>query len=284
MKQTEQEILDVSLQKRLKGVNGPFTLSARMEVPIGQSVGIMGPSGSGKSSILRMLAGLMMPDQGWIRIGKNTWFDQSARINLKPQIRRPAYVMQEYGLSPNMSVRDNLTFAIGKKKNGTEIDHWLEKAGLQGLSDEKPLRLSGGQKQRLALVRALIVKPNLLLLDEPLAAQDQQTRLQWQQDLKSWTSSESQLTTVLVSHDPEELLRLTDMVFEIRNGQAMTLGHPSNLFPQSDGQLQAELIAIDTQKEEAEVLMGRQRLKLRLNHEWKTGQMVRFSPEEILKP
>ncbi|MEO0469594.1 MAG: ATP-binding cassette domain-containing protein [Bacteroidota bacterium] len=281
MRNIQANTFQLSLQKRLKGVGGEMNLSFALKCELGTTIGLMGASGAGKSSVLKMIAGLMKPDQGRISLGQEVWYDHQKNLSCSPQQRRPGFVMQDYALFPNMSVRENIVFACEQKPENEKLNHWLEKAGLLQLADQKPIQLSGGQKQRLALVRALITEPRLLLLDEPLAAQDPATRRQWQSDLIAWTQSVPHMTTILVSHDPKELMRLADLVVEIKDGKSRVIGSPLNLFSEINTHLEAEIIAVDPLRKKTVVLLGEQKLNLSWQETHQTGQMIRFTPAEI---
>ncbi len=204
-------------------------LAVDITIASGESLALFGPSGAGKTSLLRMLAGLMRPDSGRIVVAGETWFDSQAGIDLPPQRRRAGLVFQDYALFPNMSVRGNLEYAL---KNGTDrarVDEILENVGLTGLSGRSPETLSGGQKQRVALARALVSRPGILLLDEPLSALDQSMRTQLQETIAS-LSERYRLAMVLVSHDHAEILRLARRVVRLESGRVVGEGKPDEVF------------------------------------------------------
>jgi molybdate transport system ATP-binding protein len=210
-------VITINIMRRLAGADGPFDLKVVTSIKKGELVSMYGPTGSGKSSVLRMIAGLMKPDDGVISIGNETWFNAESRTNLPTQYRNIGMVFQEYSLFPNMTVRENLRYALPKGQSIKIIDVLLDIAGLTGLQDKKPALLSGGQKQRVALTRALVRKPKLLLLDEPLSALDTEMRERLQEHILRF-HDEFGLTTILVSHDYPEILKMSSRVLVLEGG------------------------------------------------------------------
>ena len=153
---------------------GQFDLDQRFQSD--QSViGLFGASGSGKTTILHSIAGLVTPQAGWIKIKNQTWFDQAQKINLTTQQRRIGLVFQDAQLFPHKNVKQNLLFGfkhIQPQQRQFELDYIIELLKLEHLIERMPIKLSGGEKQRVALGRALLYSPQLLLLDEPLSALD----------------------------------------------------------------------------------------------------------------
>ena len=178
----------------------------------GNTIGLVGPSGSGKTTILRMICGLIKPDTGKIIINDKTWFDSEDNKNIPPKKRSVGMVFQQYLLFPNMTVRENLAYATPAKDKVAAIEEVLAVVGLRSELDRKPSLLSGGQQQRIALARALIRKPDILLLDEPLSALDHELRSKLQDDLKELLS-QIDIPVILVSHDQREISKLTDQIF-----------------------------------------------------------------------
>jgi molybdate transport system ATP-binding protein len=169
-----------------------------------------------------------MPDKGQIVFNDKIWFDSEKKINLPPQVRNVGYMFQDYALFPNMTVRKNIEFAQ-KTNNAEEVDNLLLQFGLETLQKQLPNKLSGGQKQRVALARALAAKPNLLLLDEPLSALDEELRLNLQDEiLKAHAMLNS--ATIMVSHDKKEVKKLADTVIMLRNGLIINQGKPEEVF------------------------------------------------------
>lgn len=220
-------MLEVSIQKRLQAANGELPLKLDFSCKPGEFLAISGKSGSGKTSLLRMISGLLSPEVGRICFNGQVWFDET--LNITPQLRDCGLVFQQYALFPNMSVEGNLKYALRKGQPLSDVEDLLQMMEIDGLRHEKPARLSGGQQQRVALARTLIQKPRLLLLDEPLSALDRSMRVRLQDYLRK-VHEQFDLTTVMVTHDPSEALRLADRIIEIDNGQIKREGKPADVF------------------------------------------------------
>lgn len=223
-------MIDITLSKALHSSTGPLQLNVQTQLEAGSFVTLFGPSGTGKTTILRMLAGLADPDRGRIIVNGDTWFDSDRRIGLSPQKRSIGFVFQDYALFPNLSVRENVAYATGKNE-ARWIDELLDLTGLAALERRLPDTLSGGQKQRVALARAIARKPALLLLDEPLSALDTKLRSQLQDDLAR-LHQRFGLTTLLVSHDVGEVFKLSQRVLRLEGGCIVHSGTPAEVFLQ----------------------------------------------------
>ena len=158
-------MIELSLHKELISSGGKMFLNIDISLKPGKFITLYGESGAGKTSTLRMLAGLMNPDQGKIRVNNSVWLDTDKKVKLKPQQRDIGYVFQDYALFPNMTVRKNLEYALDKRQDKSIIDELIDIIELTELQYRKPESLSGGQKQRVALARALVRQPKILLLD-----------------------------------------------------------------------------------------------------------------------
>jgi molybdate transport system ATP-binding protein len=191
-------------------------------------VAIFGESGTGKTTLLRILAGLTNPDKGIIRFGKMVWFDSTKKINLPPQQRNISLMFQDYALFPNMTIEKNIQFAQ-PKSNPIEVNELLNLFGLHELRKRKPSGLSGGQKQRVALARAIARKPRLLLLDEPLSALDAEMRNTLQNEIAK-VHQITGITTLMVSHDLNEVFKLASQVIYLENGLIRQTGTPDEVF------------------------------------------------------
>ena len=222
-------MIRLDIQKKLQAAAGEMLLDLDLEIKQGQLVTFYGASGAGKTSTLKMLSGLMNPDEGEIKVGVSTWFHSDRKINLRPQHRKIGYVFQNYALFPNMTVLQNLEFGLGKGQNKAIIQELVDMTELGDLQHRSPETLSGGQKQRVALARALVQQPEILLLDEPLSALDIKIRSKLQDYILS-VHRKFNLTTVLVSHDIGEIHKLSDWVFELQNGQVIRQGRPTDVF------------------------------------------------------
>lgn len=218
----------VKVKKQLIGYKGKFTLEADFTVEKGEFLTIFGKSGSGKTTILRMIAGLEKPDEGYIEFDGKVYLDSSKKINLPPQKRNVGFVFQNYALFPNMTVYENVAYAVDKKQLD-RVDEVLKTVELYSLKDRYPSSLSGGQQQRVALARAIVKNPDILLLDEPLSALDYSIRSKLQDELKK-IHKIFNLTTVLVSHDKPEVFKLSDRVIYLEDGKIKKIGTPREVF------------------------------------------------------
>ena len=222
-------MISCEIKKTLRAPGGDMELHLELELKKGELVTLYGESGAGKTSTLRMLAGLLTPDRGRIEVGGRTWFDSEKKINLKPQQRNLGFVFQDYALFPHMTVRENLEYGTKSREDKSLVSHLIEIVALGDLQDRKPETLSGGQKQRVALARALVGKPELLLLDEPLSALDARIRTRLQDAILA-LHREFGLTTLLISHDLGEIHKLSDHVVELERGSVLRQGSPEELF------------------------------------------------------
>jgi molybdate transport system ATP-binding protein len=186
-----------------------------------ETVALVGPSGAGKTTVLRAIAGLAAPARGAIVCGDETWY-QSGRVNLRPEQRSVGFVFQDYALFPHLSVERNVTFG------GGVADGLLERLRIAHLAKVKPDQLSGGERQRVALARALARRPRVLLLDEPLGALDPHTRARTRGELHDLLR-ELALPTLLVTHDFEDAAALADRIGVIGRGRIRQLGTAAEL-------------------------------------------------------
>jgi molybdate transport system ATP-binding protein len=216
-------MIELDLHKKLFGADGLIQLQVKITIQTNELVTLYGPSGAGKTSIIRMIAGLMKPDKGSILVDGDTWFDSQQKMHLRTQERPIGLVFQEYSLFPNMTVYENLRFALPKGDTEEMIEELLETIGLKNLRDTKPNLLSGGQKQRVAVARALVRKPSILLLDEPLSSLDTAMRNKLQDDILAF-HKRFRLTTILVSHDYHEVKKMSDRVLLVENGRIVAEG------------------------------------------------------------
>jgi molybdate transport system ATP-binding protein len=197
---------------------GGFQLEAAFRAGSGVTA-LVGPSGSGKTSVLHLIAGLLRPDQGRIAVRGRVLVDTARGIFVPPERRAIGFVFQEYRLFPHLSVADNLRYGMRRTRaRRTDYGHLVEILGLGGLLGRMPESLSGGERQRVALGRAILREPDLLLLDEPLSALDQELKGEVSTYLAS-VIAEYHLPTLLVSHDPASTERLADATMEIRGGK-----------------------------------------------------------------
>jgi len=242
--------IELSVRKKLFTATGEFPFAADLSIGSGEMVSFFGPSGVGKTTMLRIIVGLTDADDGFLRVGGEPWFDSADGTNLPPRRRKVGFVFQDYALFPNMSVRENLRFAQ-PKADRRHVDELLDIFGLSSLQHRKPGFLSGGQNQRVAMARALARKPDLLLLDEPLSALDMEMRNTLQDEIlevhRLWG-----ITTILVSHDLPEIFKLCSRVIEFRDGRVVDDGNPYDIFGRSriSGKLQFVSEVLKVEKED----------------------------------
>lgn len=279
-------MIELNIEKQLNGgVSGKISLQIETKIKQGEFVALYGKSGAGKTSLLRILAGLMMPEKGRISVGETTWFDAQKRIHLSPQRRNIGFVFQDYALFPHLSVRGNLRFALKKNQDVQIVEELLKLMELENIQNQKPLQLSGGQQQRVALARALVQKPSILLLDEPLSALDLEMRHKLQHYLLRVHQTYG-LTTILVSHDVQEISKMADFVLEIDEGQLIKKGTPQNIFS-TLGTLSFEgtVVAIEEhlQLTLLKIQVGEQLLNLEVkqSENWKIGDKIIVNMQTI---
>ena len=203
--------LQIRIRKRLPH----FDLSVEFVCQAERMTVLIGPSGAGKTTLIRIIAGLEKPDEGIIQFGDEVWMDTDRRICLPPQKRRLGYVFQDYTLFPHLSIQDNAAFAAGKRKEA--VKQLLERYGLWQLRNRKPDAVSGGERQRCALCQALAREPRLLLLDEPFSALDVFTRRDLRDELRQM-KEELSIPIVYVTHDVNEALYLADEILPLVDG------------------------------------------------------------------
>jgi molybdate transport system ATP-binding protein len=223
----------VSLRANLRVRRGDFALDADFAAADGETVAVLGPNGAGKTTLLRALAGLQPLDAGSISLGSTVLEDVEAGIRVPARSRRTAVVFQDYRLFPHLTARENVAF--GLRARGTparsaraRADDLLGQLGLAGLEQRRPADLSGGQAQRVSLARALATGPELLLLDEPLAALDFEVRGQLRSMLRDGIASFAG-PTVLITHDPLEALTLADRMVVLEHGTVVQQGRPAEI-------------------------------------------------------
>lgn len=204
-------IISAALKKKMKY----FDLDVLFSCAPGKLMVMIGPSGGGKTTIIRMLAGLEKPDEGQVVFGDEVWFDSSRGINMSPQRRRLGYVFQEYNLFPHLNMFDNAAFAAHDK---SEVHHLFELFKISHLKKRKPHMVSGGERQRCAICQALARHPRLLLLDEPLSALDVVTRRNLREEIKNLKSIFS-FPIIYVTHDINEALFLADEIMPVVEGK-----------------------------------------------------------------
>jgi molybdate transport system ATP-binding protein len=216
-------MLSVDVEKRLRARDGEFTVSARFATENGVTA-LFGPSGAGKTTVVNMIAGLVTPDRGRIAIASTVLFDSKARINVPAHQRRIGYVFQEGRLFPHLSVASNVDY--GRRMSGlpadpAETNRIIDLLDIAHLVDRRPGKLSGGERQRVAVGRALLMRPRLLLLDEPLAALDAARK---REILPYLERLRDEVPMVYVSHHAGELRRIATSVVRIEGGRVTAVG------------------------------------------------------------
>ncbi|NRA92923.1 MAG: ATP-binding cassette domain-containing protein [Psychroserpens sp.] len=222
-------MIELNLNKKMNTSSGLETLSANAVIEQNKISAIYGKSGVGKTTLLRMISGLIKPDNGILKVNGKIWFSSDEHINMKVQNRRVGFVFQDYALFPNMTVRQNINYALRDKKNKEYVDKLLEETQLIKLADKLPSFISGGQKQRVALARALALKPEILLMDEPLSALDIEIRIKLRKLIID-LHSEYKMTTLIVSHDIPEIFSIANRVFKIEDYTLKDYGIPKEAF------------------------------------------------------
>ena len=221
-------MIKINIQKQLHGSNGLMNLNVNPEIKQGEFVALAGLSGSGKTTLLRILAGLEEAS-GIIKINNSIWLDE--KFSLSPQKREIGFVFQDYALFPNYTVLENLLYV---NKDIELANHLLKITELSELKKRLPQTLSGGQKQRISLCRALMNRPKILLMDEPLSALDPSMRTKLQNEILT-LHKEFNTTTIMVSHDPSEIYRLSNRMVVLNNGQIIKDTTPKEALLKTNG-------------------------------------------------
>lgn len=219
------------LRAELAHAVGGIDLDVCFEVPTGRCLALAGPSGAGKTTILRLLAGTVRPHRGRITHGDDVWVDTAAGVWRPPERRRCGYVFQDYALFPHLSAWRNVAYGLRRVPWGdrkTAALSLLERFGVADRADARPATLSGGERQRVALARALAPRPDLLLLDEPLSALDARTRASAGRQLASILRS-LEVPALLVTHEFQEAALLADEIGVIDHGEIIQLGTAGEL-------------------------------------------------------
>jgi molybdate transport system ATP-binding protein len=217
-------VIDIAVKKVLRD----YTLDVNIRMPEGGTLVLLGENGAGKSTILNLVAGLMTPDTGHIRIGGETFVDTATRSCIPAESRGTGYVFQDYALFPHMTIYDNIAYGLrirhlSRETIDTRVRELAGSLDLLSVCDEKVGNLSGGQRQRVALLRALAVQPKCLLLDEPFSALDVRTQVQMRQELKGILAA-AKVPTILVTHDLRDAVALGDRICLMEQGKIVLSG------------------------------------------------------------
>lgn len=223
-------MLNVTVTKKLRD----FTLDiANFNVADGETLALLGENGAGKSTVLRIIAGLLKPEAGRISTNEIVYFDAEAKINLPPEMRNIGYMFQNYALFPHMTAEDNIAYGL-KMKNlpATEVKDRVatlcHNMGITDIANQPVTRLSGGQRQRVALARALAPSPDVLLLDEPLAALDVKTQESMRRELSSVIKTAG-IPCILVTHSITDALSMANRLSIIEHGKIIDSGTPEDV-------------------------------------------------------
>ena len=221
-------MIQIDLNKKLHGSDGIMDLHVNLQIKEHDFVALTGQSGSGKTTLLRILAGLE-DSEGSLKVGTDVWHE--SKFTLPSQKRGIGFVFQDYALFPNMTIEENLLFVNRDKKLANYL---LDLTQLSRLKSRVPNTLSGGQQQRVSLCRALMNRPKLLLMDEPLSALDPEMRYRLQNEILT-LHKEFGTTTIMVSHDPSEIYRLASRVIVLDQGKITNDGIPKEILLKTSG-------------------------------------------------
>ncbi len=274
--------LDVTLRQ-----DAPIPLNAHIACAPGEVLALVGPSGGGKSTILRAIAGLTNITHGHISCNGSLWYDTQKNVNVATRHRRVGFVFQSYALFPHLSALDNVIEALGARPGGARKARALELLALvrlSGLEERRPFELSGGQQQRVAVARALARDPEVLLLDEPFSAVDRVTRQRLHREL-SQLRSQLRMPVVLVTHDLEEAVQLSDRMSILHRGQTLQDGPPLDVLNHPANRQVARLIDLknifqarvagqDSSGEITRLEWGGNKLDARYNSDFTVGDPV----------
>ena len=273
-------MISLNIKKELHGSNGVMNLDINLSLQNGEFVALSGVSGSGKTTLLRVLAGLEEAF-GEIIVDGEIWLNE--KIKKPIQKRDIGFVFQDYALFPNLSVIDNLLYV---KKDKDLAKQLLNLTDLYELKNRYPNSLSGGQKQRVSLCRALMKRPKILLMDEPLSALDPHMRLKLQDEILT-LHKEFKTTTIMVSHDPSEMYKLASRVLVLKDGKIIDDGLPKDILLKTQGsqKFSFEGVLLDIIKVDviniAIVAIGQQIVEVVLSHDearkLQIGQKVNVS-------
>lgn len=216
---------------QLSLVRDNFAIDLKLNLPGSGVSALFGPSGSGKTSLLRFLAGLEEHASGFIEVNNKRWFDSETFYSLKPHKRNVGYVFQDAALFPHLTVRKNIEYGYKRRSFQSaklDLDEILDLTGVNPLLDRYPLKLSGGEKQRVAIARALARAPDLLLMDEPMASLDLQSKEQLFPYLEELILR-LDIPVVYVSHSPDEVAKMADFIALLDKGKVKISGPMMNV-------------------------------------------------------
>ncbi|HEC2889312.1 sulfate/molybdate ABC transporter ATP-binding protein [Campylobacter jejuni] len=266
-------MIKIDIKLPINTAKGKKQLELNTCLKANEITAIFGESGAGKTTLLKIIAGLIKPEFGRIEVGDELWLDTQKNINLAIQKRKIGFVFQDYALFPNMSVKENISYAATSKQ---KVEELLSLMNLENLAKIYPKNLSGGQAQRVALARALAREPQILLLDEPLSALDFKMRSFLQDELVK-ILQHFKITTLLVSHDLAEIYKLSHRILELSDGKIIKDFPKNEFFTHSNISAKLRLSATLLEIKKSDILVV---LTLLLNQDI---IKITLSEEEFLK-
>lgn len=279
----ENNFLDTELLVRYP--NWELDISLRMQP--GETWGLLGPNGAGKSTVVSALSGLNEPDHGFIRLGEETWFDGASAIWYPPEQRSVGVMFQDGLLFPHLNIAQNLGYGlrsrgISRSDVARQVSRWLEKLEVSYVSHHRPHQVSGGQAQRVALGRALIGEPDLLLLDEPLSALDMAARPQFRR-LLSEHLAEFPGPRLLITHDPAEAFLLSHQLAILEEGRITQTGTPQQIRLNPCTEYAANLVGVNRWPgtvSQGSVQIGEHRLQVP-EYPWQGPGLISVHPRAV---
>ncbi|MCE7217374.1 sulfate/molybdate ABC transporter ATP-binding protein [Campylobacter coli] len=244
-------MIKIDIKLPINTAKGKKQLELNTCLKANEITAIFGESGAGKTTLLKIIAGLIKPEFGRIEIEDELWLDTQKNINLSIQKRKIGFVFQDYALFPNMSVKENISYAATSKQKAEEL---LSLMNLENLAKIYPKNLSGGQAQRVALARALAREPQILLLDEPLSALDFKMRSFLQDELVK-ILQHFKITTLLVSHDLAEIYKLSHRILELSDGKIIKDARTNEFFTSSNLSAKLRLSATLLEMKKSDILV-----------------------------
>ncbi|EAL6057324.1 ABC transporter ATP-binding protein [Campylobacter jejuni] len=244
-------MIKIDIKLLINTAKGKKQLELNTCLKANEITAIFGESGAGKTTLLKIIAGLIKPEFGRIEVGDELWLDTQKNINLAIQKRKIGFVFQDYALFPNMSVKENISYAATSKQ---KVEELLSLMNLENLAKIYPKNLSGGQAQRVALARALAREPQILLLDEPLSALDFKMRSFLQDELVK-ILQHFKITTLLVSHDLAEIYKLSHRILELSDGKIIKDARTNEFFTSSNLSAKLRLSATLLEIKKSDILM-----------------------------
>lgn len=276
-------MIKIDIKKYINGEKGKFLLNIKTNIKDKSFNSIIGNSGAGKTTILRILSGLENPDEGEIIINNEIVFSSKQKINIPPQKRNIGFLFQDYALFPHLNVYQNLIFGLNSKKDSNKINKMIDLMKLDYLKYAYPHNLSGGQKQRLALARCIICEKKILLLDEPLNSIDENNKIKIQNEILKY-HKEFYLTTILVSHDISEVYRLSNRIFYLNDGEIKSDLKLENLDSKLDSSFNAKIINIKNNNPTTiSILVNAKILNIQIKNKYKLniGDLIKINIKDL---